>query len=467
MLKSKEELENSRVKLLIEVPAPEVDTALARAYRKVVKKVSLPGFRKGKVPRRILETRFGPEVLHEEALEYLVPPAYEEAVKEAELDPIDHPDFELVSIEEGRPLLFHALIEVIPPVALGSYEGLKVEQIEAVADPLQVEHHLYMLREQNVRLVPKEEGVAGVGDVVSIGFKGTIDGEPFDGAEAENHTLEIGSESFIPGFEEQLVGAKAGSEVEVKVTFPANYRKDDLAGKEALFKVAVKQIKQKVLPELDDEFVKEVSELETLDEMKADLEAKLLKNAQDQSKIKLEDDLIQKVTDSSQVDVPKTLVERQIDRILGDLEQFLRYQGLNLEQFVAMAGKTKEELREEKREEALKRAKANLVLDAIAKKEGISVEDSELETKFAEIAGDDQEELERIKKIIENQGRIPVMKEEMRIRKAIDLLVSKAQITMVKPQKEELSEKENAPKGQKTEEEPAEGDQGSEKSEDK
>lgn len=451
MLKEKENLEQSKVKLLIEVPAPEVDTALTKAYHKVVKKVRLDGFRKGKVPRRILETRFGPEILHEEALEYLVPPAYDEAVKEAEIEPVNHPEFELVSLKEGEPLLFNAVVEVIPPVEIGNYDGLAAEQVEAAVDPLQVDHHLYMLRQQNARLVPKEEGQAEEGDLLTIDFEGFIEDEPFEGGAAENYSLELGSKSFIPGFEEQLVGAAPESEVEVQVTFPEQYGKEELAGKEALFKVAVKQIKQKVLPDLDDEFVKEVSEFETLEEMKADLEAKLLSNAEEQSKNKLEDDLIQEVTKTSTVDVPNILVERQMDRMIGDLEQYLRYQGIGLDQFVAMAGKTQEELREEKRDEALTRAKANLVLDAIAKKEGIAVEDSEIDARIAEMAGDDEIEQDRIKKILENQGRLPAMKEEMRIRKAIDLLVEKAQITMVKPEEKKQDEEEAATAGAENE----------------
>ncbi len=443
MLKSKENLENSKVKLEIEVAAPDVDTALAKAYRKVVKKVNLPGFRKGKVPRRILETRFGPEILHEEALELLVPPAYDEALKEADIDPINHPDFELVTIEEGKPLVFNAVVEVVPPVELGSYQGLEAEQEEVEVDQVQIDHHLYMLREQNARLVPKDEGTVEEGDLVSIDFKGFIDDKPFEGGEAENYSLEIGSKSFIPGFEDQLIGSSPDKEVEVKVKFPDNYSKEDIAGKDALFNVVVKQIKQKDLPELDDEFVKEVSEFETLEEMKADLQTKLLKNAEDQSKSKLEESLIETVTQASQVDVPKVLVDRQIDRMLGDLENYLRYQGVGLDQFIEMAGKSKDDLREERREEAEQRAKANLVLDAIAKKEGINVEDSELEAKIAEIAESYSDDPERVRGILQNQGRIPVMKEEIRIRKVIDLLVENAQITKVKPDKEKNNETEN------------------------
>mgnify|MGYP001034630537 CR=1 FL=1 len=431
MLNNQEKIEDSKIRLEIEVPTDEVDKALEKAYRKVVKEVTLPGFRKGKVPRRILESRFGPEVLHEDALEILVPPAYEEALKEAEIDPINQPNFELVQIEEGKPLQFNAVVEVLPPVELGEYKGLDAEKEEVAVDDMQIEHHLYMLQQQNARLVPREEDEANEGDILTIDFKGSIDGESFEGGEAENYSLELGSNTFIPGFEEQLIGTKVDEEKEVKVKFPDNYGKEDLAGKEAVFEVKVKQIKEKQLPELDDEFVKEVSECETLEEMKEDLKEKMLKSAEEQSKNKLEESLILKVTEASNVNPPAVLVDRQIDRMLNDMENYLRYQGMGLDQFLELSGKSKEDMREERREEAEKQAKANLVLDAIAKKEGFTIEDSEIDDKIAEIAESYNDDPERIKEILEKQGRLPVIQEELRIRKAIDLLVSEANITVV------------------------------------
>ncbi len=449
MLNKKEKIENTKVKLEIEVAAPDVDTALAKAYRKVVKDVNLPGFRKGKVPRRILESRFGPEVLHEEALELLVPSAYDEALKEADIDPVGQPEFELLQIEEGKPLRFNAVVEVIPEVELGEYRGLKAEQEEAEVEDLQVDHQIYMLREQNARLVPKEEGPVKQGDLVTIDFKGFIDGEPFEGGEAEDHQLEIGSQSFIPGFEEQLVGASIGEEKEVHVSFPENYRTEDLAGKDAVFNVKIKEIKEKQLPDLNDEFVQEISEFDNLEEMKEDLKEKMLNRAEEESKTKLEESLIKQISDLSVVEPPGTLVERQIDRMIGDMEGYLRYQGLDLDQFLQMAGKSREELRDERREEAEERTRANLVLDAIAKKEGINIEDSELDSKIEEIAESYSDDPERIRDILEKQGRLPVMKEEMRIRKAIDLMVEEAEISKVKreekaPEEEKEEPEENA-----------------------
>ncbi len=445
MLKSKEKQDNAKMKMEIEVAAPEVDQALEKAYRKVVKDVNLPGFRKGKVPRRILETRFGPEILHEEALEILVPPAYEEALKESDIEPVGQPEFELVQVEEGQPLIFNATVEVIPEVELGEYEGLEADKEEVEVDDLQVDHHIYMLREQNARLVPKEEGALKDGDLATIDFTGFIDGEPFEGGEAENHSLEIGSKSFIPGFEEQLIGVAVGEETEVNVKFPDNYRKDDIAGKDAVFKVKVKEIKEKQLPELDDDFVQEVSEFDTLEEMKVDLKEKMLKNKEDESKTNFEESLIKQVTTASTVELPKTLVERQIDRMIGDLEGYLRYQGMELDQFLQLSGKTREELRDDRREEAEERTKANLVLDAIAKKEGFEVSDSELDTKIEEIAASYDDDSARIRGVLESQGRLHVIKEELRIRKAIDLIAEKAKINVVKKEeKAPAVEKEEA-----------------------
>jgi trigger factor len=449
MLKNVEKMDGNRVKLEIEIAAPDVDTALAKSYRQVVKKINLPGFRKGKVPRRILESRFGPEILHEDALEMLVPDAYEAALKEADLDPINNPEFELLQIEESKPLIFNAVIEVLPSVELGEYRGLEVEQERAEVDDIQIDHHLYMLREQNARLVPREEGPVNKGDLVQIDFKGYVEGELFEGGEAEDYSLEIGSGSFIPGFEDQLIGAVQDEEREIKVTFPEHYRKQDIAGKEATFKVVVKQIKEKQLPELDDEFVKEVSEFETLAEMKADLKEKLLKNAEDQSRAKLEEVLIEKVSATAAVEPPKILVDRQIDRMVGDLENYLRYQGMGLDQFLELSGKDKDEVREERREEAEKRTKANLVLDAIAKKEGITADDSELKEKIEEIATTYNDDPDRIRGLLEKQGRIPVMKEEIRIRKVIDLIVSEAKIKMVKAKQEEVKEPEKKAESRK------------------
>jgi trigger factor len=433
MLTRWEKIENNKVKLEIEVAAPEVDTALDKAYRKVVQKVSLPGFRKGKVPRRILESRFGPEALHEEALEILLPPAYEQAVEEAAVEPIGQPDFKLVQIEQGKPLIVHAMIEVIPPVELGQYLGLEAEQEEVEITDDQVEHALRLIQEQHSRMEPKEEGAAAMGDLVIIDFKGFVNDEPYAGGESENYALELGSGSFIPGFEEQLIGAVTGEEKEIKLTFPENYRNEKLAGKEVLFKVTVKQIKEKKLPELDDEFAKTVSDKDTLAEFRTQIREQMEQNALDQARAELEDTLIKKVAEASQVEMPEILIERQIDKMLADMKQYLhlRYPGLTLEKFCELSGKSIDELRAEKRDEATEKAKAGLVLGALITKEGIAAEESEVEEKIDGITAQYNDQPERVRNYLENQGRFS-LKEEIRIRKAIDLLVSAAQITTVK-----------------------------------
>ena len=285
------------------------------------------------------------------------------------------------------------------------------------------------MREQHARLVAVPEGsVAENGDLVIIDFTGYLDGEPFPEGEAENYSLELGSGTFIPGFEEQLVGAAEGEEREVKVKYPDDYSKKELAGKEALFKVKVKQIKRKELPEFNDDFVKEISECDTVEEFRSFARKRMEESARERARRKLEEDLIRKVADASQVELPRVLVERQLDRIMGEMEQYLRFQGLNLEKYAELTGKSVEELREENKEEAERRTKANLVLDAIIKKEGIDVEESELDDKIAEIAKLYQDKPERVKEVFEKQGRLALLKEEIRMRKVIDLLVNEAKI---------------------------------------
>ena len=429
-----EKLESNKIKLEIEVPSPEVDSALARAYRKVVPKVSLPGFRKGKIPRRILEARFGPEVLHEDALEILVPEAYRQAIGEAGLKPIDEPKIECQPLESGQPLLFEAIVEVMPEVELGPYKGVQVEQVETVVTGEQIESKLEELREQQARLVTVSDGAAAEkGDMVILDFEGFIDGEPFEGGEAENYSLELGSGSFIKGFEEQLEGAVTGEKREVKVNFPDDYPREGLAGKEALFKVTVNEIKRKQLPELDDDFGKEIGEYENLEELKADIRKDLEETAAEQSRQKLEADIIEKVSEASKLELPELLVERRLDDMMNDMAQMLRYQGLSLEKFAELSGKSMEEIREQNRAEAEKRARASVVLQAIAKKEGISVEEAELDQKIEEIAQAYQEKPERIKELFSKQGRLQVIEEEIKLKKTIALLVGEAKVKVVSP----------------------------------
>ena len=432
MLSRWEKIEHNKIKLEIEVAAPEVDDALERAYRSVVQKVSLPGFRKGRVPRRVLEAHFGPAVLHQDALELLIPTAYNEAISQVDEEPIDQPQFDFDTIEPGNPFHFEATVEIMPPVELGAYKGVEVEQEESKLTEEELDEHLQSLREQHARLVAVEDGrEAREGDLAMLDFQGFVDGEPFPGGEAENYSLELGSNTFIPGFEEQVAGMKPEEEKEIEVNFPEDYHEEELAGKEALFKVSLKELKEKQLPHLDDHFIKEISDFETLFDYRVDLRNRLEEAAAARAKSALEESLIEKISDASQVQLPAVLVERQIDRMLGEMDQYLRYQGLTLERFTELSGKTMEELREEKKEEAEKRTKANLVLDAVVKKEGFAVDESEIDAKINELAQSHEDEPERVREIFEKQGRIPLLKEELRIRKAIDLMVQEAKITKV------------------------------------
>ena len=375
-----EKIDDNKVCLEIEIPGVEVNEALTQAYQKVVKEIDLPGFRKGKIPRKVLESRFGPEIFYEEALEILVNPGYNKAVQECQLEPIDQPQFELVQMEKDKPLIFKVTVDVKPEVELCAYKEITVEHTREEVTPADVEKYLQSLRAQHSRLIVVEDGVLQEKDMAIIDFEGKIDGEPFEGGRSENHSLEIGSQTFIPGFEEQLLGAGKGEERQVTVTFPADYFREGLAGKEAIFDVLVKEIKRPQLPELNDDLVQEITEeFSTLEEFKVDVENKLKEVQQQRQKVGLESKIIEKAAEESKVDVPEVLVERELDSLLAEFGYYLRMQGLSLEQYGEMVEGGLENLKDEHREEAIRRAKANLVLDAIIKAEGIEASEEEVD----------------------------------------------------------------------------------------
>ncbi|EEG78175.1 trigger factor [Dethiobacter alkaliphilus] len=434
-----EKIDGSKVALEIEVEQPVVEDALNQAYKKVVKQVSLPGFRKGKVPRPILESRFGPEVLYEEALEIMVPDAYDNAVEEAGIEPIDRPEIDLVQMEKGKPFIFKATVEVKPEVELGEYRGVEVtRELKEITED-DVEKKLDAMRHEHVKM-HVVDGAVEQGDLAVIDFTGYKDGEPFEGGSAEGHSLEVGSGSFIPGFEEQVVGMKAGEEKDIDVTFPEDYHSEDLAGKPVTFKVKVQEVKRKEYPELNDDFAAEVSEFGTLAELKEDVLNKLKEEEENRAKTVVEEKVVQAVAANSEAPVPDPMVEREIDRMTGEMEQFLRMQGLTLEKFTSLTGKTMEDLREEKREEAGQRVKANLVLDAIIEKEGIEATDEEVEERIEKFAESYGQPVETIKEYFEAQGQSNVLRQEIKFRKAVDFLMEEAKITDVaasEPKQEE------------------------------
>ncbi len=427
-----EKIDDNKVRMEIEIPDVEVNEALVQAYRKVVKKVSLPGFRKGKIPRKVLESHFGPEILYEEALEMLVNPGYSKAVQECQLEPIDQPQFELVQMEKDKPLIFKVTVDVKPEVELCAYKEITVEHVKKEVTPEDVEKYMQSLRAQHARLVVVEDGVLQEKDLAIIDFEGKINGESFEGGQAENHSLEIGSQTFIPGFEEQLLGARKDEKRQIKATFPADYFRDNLAGKEAVFDVLVKEVKRPQLPELNDDFVQEITEeFSTLEEFKADVEKKLKEVLQQRQKVDLESKIIEKAAEESKVEVPGVLVERELESLLSEYEYYLRMQGLSLEQYGEMIEGGLEKLKDGYRGEATKRAKANLVLDAIIKVEEIEAPPEEIDLKIMEIAEKQEADLTEIKELFAKQGRLDIMAHEIRYRKAIDLLVEHARVIEV------------------------------------
>jgi len=435
-----EKIGDNKVLVEIEVPKEEVNEALEKAYRKMAKDINMPGFRKGKVPRKIIESRYGPEAFYNDALEILVDPAYAKAVKECGLEPINQPEMELVQMEQDKPLLFKVTVEVKPEVTLPYYKGVTVEQVKEEITAENVDSYLDSLREQHARLVAIEDGKLQEKDLAVIDFSGKVEGEVFEGGEAENYSLEIGSDSFVPGFEEQLLGAVIGEEREVKVTFPEDYHNEDLAGKEAVFSVKVKEIKRPQVPDLDDDFVQELSEeFSTVQEFREDIEKKLKENLQHRKKVELETKVIEKVAAEAEAPVPDALVERELDNMIGEMEHYLRMQGLNMEQYGQLVEGGLEKIREERRPEAENRARANLVLDAIIKEEEIEATEEEIEEKIKEVAQKQEMDMEKVKELFSRDGRMDMITHEIRYRRAIDMLVEHATIVEVDKEQEEAS----------------------------
>ena len=436
-----EKIGANKVSLEIEVSKEKVNKALDEAYKKIVKTVSVPGFRKGKVPRKIIEVRFGPEIFYNEALELLVDPAYEEAVKEFQIVPINQPEMELVQIKKDEPLVFKVNVEVKPEAELGEYKGIVVQHVKREVTPEDVDNYLQSLLQQHTRLVVVEEGELQEKDLSVIDFEGMIDGVAFEGGKAENYSLEIGSGSFIAGFETQLIGAKVGEERDIQVTFPENYQQEELAGKDATFHVSVKEIKRPQKPELDDAFVQELSEqFNTLDEFKADVKKNLSENLRRRQKAELENNIVEKAVAVTEVEIPEILVEQEIGSMLMEFEYYLNMQGLTLDQFAQFSEGGLDRLKEERRGEAMIRVKANLTLDAIIKKEGITAPDEEVEVRLRELAGTQENEevdFEKLKDDFIKSGRIDMVTREICYKKAVEFLVANAVI-------EEISEEEAA-----------------------
>ena len=420
-----EKLEKNMAKLTIEVPADDLEKALQSAYMKQKNKISLPGFRKGKVPRQMIEKMYGAEIFYDDAANELIPKAYAEAYDEAELDIVSRPEINVVQIEKGKPFIFTADVATKPEVTLGEYKGLEIEKVSTRVTQKEVDAKIQEEAEKNARTITVTDRPVQDGDEVILDFEGFVDGVAFEGGKGENYPLTIGSGSFIPGFEEQLVGAEAEKEREVKVTFPEDYHAEDLKGKEAVFKCTVHEIKAKELPEIDDEFAAEVSEFDTLEEYKADIKAKIKDQKASEGKRKQEDQAVDAAVKNAQYEIPQPMIETQVMQMADDFAQRIQSQGISLEQYFQFTGMTADKMMDELRPQAIKRIETRLVLEAIAKAENIEISDEKLDEELAKMAESYKMEVDKLKEFMgENEKK--QMKEDMAVQEAVTFLVENA-----------------------------------------
>jgi trigger factor len=419
-----EKLEKNQGVLTVEVDAQEVSVAVDQAFKKVVQKVNVPGFRKGKVPRKIFETKFGVESLYQDALDIILPTAYSAAIDETGIEPVDRPDVDVEQMEVGQNLIFKATVTVKPEVELGEYKGLEIPAKEFTVTDEAVNEEVNSVRNRQAELIIVEDGVVENGDTTVIDFEGFLGEEAFEGGKGENYPLEIGSNSFIPGFEEQLVGMKKDEERTITVTFPTEYHSEQLAGQDANFKVKMNEIKRKKLPELDDEFAKDVSEFETLEEYKADVRSKLEEKAKQEEENYIKDFLVEKAAENATIEIPGAMVEQEIEQMMKDFEQRLQMQGLNLEMYTQFSGLDQAGLREQFKVDGEKRVRINLTLEAIAKAESVEVSDEEIDTEISKMSEMYGLTAEDLKQRLLAQGNADALANDLKVRKAIDILVN-------------------------------------------
>lgn len=421
-----EKQEGNEGLLTVTVPAEEFNQALDEAFVKVSKDVSLPGFRKGKIPRQMFEKRFGVESLYQDALDIVLSPNYAKAVEEEGITPVDQPEVDIVEVEKGKDLIFTAKVTVEPEAKLGEYKGLEGTKLSTEVTDHDIEHEIGHMLEHHTEMVIKDDGEIENGDTVNLDFDGYLDGEQFEGGKAEDFDLEIGSGSFIGGFEEQLVGLKVGDEKDVEVTFPEDYQAEELAGKPAVFKVKINSIKVKETPELDDELVKELEQgVETVDELKAKLEKDLKEAKENQSDVALKEELLTKASDNAEIDVPEAMVNSELDRMLQEFEQNLSQQGINLEMYQQLSGQDENALRETMKEDAEKRVRTNITLKQIAADENIQVAQEDLDKELEKMSEQFGIGVEDIKSTL---GDLSMLEQDIKVQKALDVLVENAKI---------------------------------------
>lgn len=420
-----EKLEKNMAKITVEVPAEELETAIQNAYLKQRKNISVPGFRKGKVPRQMIEKMYGVEIFYEDAANALIPDAYAKAYDECELEIVSQPSIDVVQLEKGKPFIFTAEVATKPEVTLGEYKGLKVDKISNRVTAKEVEARLEEEQKKNSRTVVVEDRAVQDGDEVVMDFEGFVDGVAFEGGKGENYPLTIGSGAFIPGFEEQLVGAEAEKEVEVNVTFPEDYHAADLAGKDAIFKCTVHEIKAKELPELDDEFAAEVSEFDTLEEYKADIKAKIKEEKVSEGKRKQEDQAVEQAVANASMEIPQPMIDTQVNQMVQDFAQRIQSQGLSMEQYFQFTGMTADKMMEEMKPQAVKRIETRLVLEAVAKAENIEITEEKLDAELAKMAESYKMDVEKLKEYMGDYEK-KQMKADMAVQEAVTFLVENA-----------------------------------------
>ena len=420
-----EKLEKNMAKLTIEVPADDLEKALQSAYMKQKNKINMPGFRKGKVPRQMIEKMYGPEIFYDDAANSLIPKAYSEAYDQCELEIVSQPEINVEQIEKGKPFIFTAEVATKPEVTLGEYKGLEVDKVSTRVTQKEVDAKIQEEAEKNARTVTVEDRPGQDKDEIILDFEGFVDGEAFEGGKGENYPLTIGSGSFIPGFEEQLIGAEPEKEIEVKVTFPEDYHAENLKGKDAVFKCTVHEIKAKELPEIDDEFAAEVSEFDTLDEYKADVKAKIKEQKASDGKRKKEDQAVEKAIANASMEIPDAMVDTQARQMADEFAQRIQAQGLTLEQYFQFTGMDREKMLEEMKPQALKRIQTRLVLEAVAKAENIEISDEKLDEELAKMAEAYKMEVEKLKECMGDAEK-QQMKEDMAVQEAVTFLAENA-----------------------------------------
>ena len=416
---------NNDVKLSFTIEAAKFEEAIQKVYAKSAKYFNIPGFRKGKAPYKIVEKQYGAQIFYEDAFNEVVPEIFEKEVKEAGLEVVSRPDIDITQMEKGKDLIFTAIVQTKPEVKLGKYKGIELKKVEYNVEEKDIDHEIHHMQERNARLVNVEDRAVEKDDTTVIDFEGFVDGVAFEGGKAENHELVIGSNTFIPGFEDQIIGMKIDEEKDINVTFPEEYFSKDLAGKAAVFKVKLHEIKKKELPEVDDEFAKDVSEFDTIKELKASIKEKLEEENKNKAKYETEEEAIKTVCENTEIDIPSGMVETETDNMIRDIEQRLQYQGLNFAGYLQMMGKTEADMRKEMEEQALRQVKTKLVLEAIVAAEKIEASDEEVKAKLEEMAttyGRDVKELEQ------NESLKLYISESVKTEKAISFIVENAKI---------------------------------------